>query len=211
MDVRSDTERTPVFLQRLAIIWGLTLAALFTGLFVYGNSPGPSGPPPEQAPEAISTKVEGQTALSGQQPPWQIVMAVHPQCPCTVASVTELRKILHQHASESASSPVRCQFLYYHPPGEEVTWDQARLHQHLRKVPDSIVRFDENGLLAGQMGMRTSGAVTVFDPEGRTRFHGGITVSRNHEGDNIGSRAVLMLLRGEEPPVHETSVFGCRM
>lgn len=196
------TREIPPYLYRVAILWGFLLAVLFFALIAYGTTPGPSGFPPLESP---STDVSGVSRRTDSAH-WEVVMAVHPKCPCTVASVNELKRML-----TAIDNDVNCRFLVFHPGQTKPGWINGKITSRLSQIPRSTVQADQAGKVANELGMHTSGAVVVFDPSGKTRFHGGITVSRNHEGDNLGVRAISMLIQGQTPPLATTPVFGCRL
>ncbi|MFG0264844.1 MAG: RedB [Rhodopirellula sp. JB055] len=200
--VHPTTRTIPPFLYRVAILWGFILAALFFALISYGNTAGPSDPPPETA---FTKQVDGVSEINTSSG-WELMMAVHPKCPCTVASVNELQHLLDQFGDQ-----LKCRFLVYHPADTDAAWIEDGITPRLSEIPQASIEPDETGKTALALGMQTSGAVVVFDSQGIPCFHGGITVSRNHEGDNLGVRAISMLLQGKSPPITSTPVFGCRL
>gem|GEM_PF-496721 len=202
LEVHPKTRKIPPFLYRIAVLWACILAGLFFALIAYGTTPGPSSSPPTESPLGPASG-ELQTSATTD---WEVVMAVHPKCPCTVASLNELNRLLTK-----VDDDVTCRFLVYHPAETEPNWIDGKINSRLSQFPRSIIQPDEAGEVAFEMGMQTSGAVVVFDPHGKTRFHGGITVSRNHEGDNLGVRSISMLIQGQTPPLSTTPVFGCRL
>ena len=49
----------------------------------------------------------------------------------------------------------------------------------------------------------------LYDAAGHLLFHGGITPSRGHSGDNAGSQAIAALLTHHLADRQHTPVFGC--
>ncbi|MEO9590108.1 RedB [Rhodopirellula bahusiensis] len=178
------------------------MAGLFFALIAYGTTPGESNLPPGVAPFANASGMLN----ASPSPEWEVVMAVHPKCPCTVASVNELSRLLGK-----VGDNVRCRFLVFHPVDSTPDWMNGKISSRLARIPRSVIQADEGGEAAFELGMKTSGAVVVFDPHGKTRFHGGITVSRNHEGDNLGVRSISMLIQGKTPPLTTTPIYGCSL
>ena len=83
-------------------------------------------------------------------------------------------------------------------------WERAGRIRGARRVVDAA------GQEAKRFGAKTSGFTLVFDRAGMRRFEGGITGSRGHAGDNVGRRAVELLLAGDRgPDAH--AVFGCAL
>lgn len=178
------------------------MAGLFFALISYGNTAGPSDPPPPTDSVKQLTGTSGSNTSSA----WELVMAIHPKCPCTVASVNELQHLLDQFGDQ-----LNCRFLVYHPAETNSDWINDGITPRLSQIPHASVEPDQEGKAALALGMKTSGAVVLFDSQSRPRFHGGITVSRNHEGDNLGVRSISMLLQGKSPPITSTPVFGCQL
>ena len=202
LEVHPKTRKIPPVLYRVAVVWACILAGLFFALIAYGTTPGPSSLPPTQSPlRPASGELQSSAATD-----WEVVMAVHPKCSYTAASRNELNRLLSQ-----VDDNVNCRFLVYHPAETDPNWIDGRITSSLSEFPRSTIQADEAGEVARELGMQTSGAVVVFDPHGKTRFHGGITVSRNHEGDNLGVRSISMLIQGQTPPLSTTPVFGCRL
>lgn len=177
--------------------WGILLTVSFYILLEYSQTAGPVSNPP------VNLTGLGQTETTGQ---WQLVMAVHPKCPCTQSSVSELERIVAR-----AESAPTFRFLVYLPSSGDASWMETGLVDRLRKIPGGSILADRDGAEAAALGMHTSGSVLLADEDGKVRFFGGITAARNHEGDSAGKKAVLMLLSGQQPPIESTQVFGCRL
>jgi hypothetical protein len=78
-------------------------------------------------------------------------------------------------------------------------------------IPGVTVHLDDAGREARLFASMTSGETLLFDAEGRLKFHGGITASRGHSGDNAGRDALEALLRGQASQQVITPVFGCSL
>jgi hypothetical protein len=137
-----------------------------------------------------------------------LVLACHPQCPCTRATMDELNKLL-----------VRCQgklkvhALFYKPRGAAEKWAHTGLWQTAAELPDVTVHSDDGAREARRFGMNTSGQVQLFAADGRLLFSGGITAARGHSGDNRGSSLIRTLVldpsNAPAQSVATTPVFGC--
>lgn len=132
-----------------------------------------------------------------------LLVFLHPRCPCTMATIGELERLL---ARTPALTDVRIVLLA--PAADPAAWADsaaARRIDHLgaARVPDP------GGALARAFGAQTSGAVRLFGSDGALWFAGGITPGRGHEGDNDGTRAILCSLRASAPSPIATPVFGC--
>jgi hypothetical protein len=134
----------------------------------------------------------------------RMLMMIHPNCPCTNASLEELAKLLASHPDLAT-----VELLIVKPHGAPSEWGQARLSEIARSLPQAQVRIDADGALANQLGATTSGHTVVFAPNGEMLFSGGITRARGHEGDSSGSRQVSALLDGKRGDPSHAAVYGC--
>jgi hypothetical protein len=133
-------------------------------------------------------------------------MAVHPKCPCTRASATELARLIARFHGQ-----LQCVVLVYQPAGESDAWCDTRLVRDLKQQPDTQLISDIDGQQALSLGMSTSGAVVLYSPSGEPCYWGGITAARGHEGDNLGSDAIAAILEGQSPTSISQPVFGCHI
>jgi hypothetical protein len=135
-----------------------------------------------------------------------LVMLAHPRCPCTRASIAELAKIM-----TAAQGRLHAYVLFLKPTSFPEQWEQTDLWQSAAAIPGVVVVSDEQGREAANFGARTSGKVLLYNAHGRLLFHGGITSSRGHEGDNEGEDAILSLLAEGVASVTTTAVYGCSL
>ena len=173
-----------------ALLYGLIEAARWEG------RPGIRGLAPCMWPEGSSIpRVDGDSTL---------IVFSHPLCPCTRATLGELARIV-------ARAPANLQTLvvFAPPKGAPQDWEASDLRRLAEEIPRVRVLTDRGCVEARRFGARTSGDTLLFDAGGRLRFHGGITGSRGHEGDNLGRAAVLAILRGDSPAPSSSPVFGC--
>jgi len=129
-----------------------------------------------------------------------LVVLVHPKCPCTRASLSELDRIVARCGRKLTAYAV-----YLKPKGSGVDWDYTSDSPGVRAVPD------EGGTIARMLGASTSGQALLFDRSGRLVFSGGITHSRGHEGDNPGRDAIVSLVLTGHAALARTPVFGCSL
>jgi len=99
--------------------------------------------------------------------------------------------------------------LFFWPAGATKQWVQNDLWRDALAIPGVEVRIDDEGKEARLFHATTSGAVVLYDRDGRLIFEGGITASRSHSGDNAGRSAIVALLNGSRPERSKTFVFGC--
>ena len=134
---------------------------------------------------------------------WRLVIAVHPQCPCTHATVSELERLLGQHGNS-----MEC-IAYVFCPGSDFSFAETLLVERIRRMPFTKIEHDIDGTQASKYFLDTSGECILFDESGQPCFRGGLTYSRGHEGYNAGSQSIAMLVSGERTSLIETPVYGC--
>src|SRR5579862_7511112 len=150
----------------LIALWLVILLAAFAGLEAYKATPGTTGQTPDQiAPETLGTWGEGLPRL---------LMFVHPRCPCSNASLTELAAILERNPNRVAA-----EIVFVKPHGAGQGWERSPLWDQATKIRDLRVVVDD-GELAQRLGAQTSGYVVLYHSNGRLLFSGGITRSRGH-------------------------------
>lgn len=72
-----------------------------------------------------------------------------------------------------------------------VATESSELFARLSAQGQVLAMNDRDGAELSRFGFRTSGDTRLYAPDGALVFHGGITASRGHEGDNPGQSAVL--------------------
>ncbi len=177
------------------VAWCAIIAGGYTLLFRYSFAVGNASTPPPNIPASF--------ASAGSLSKPRLFLALHPHCPCSGATVRELAKILTR-APNSSDVTV----LMFKPADESDEWLEGGLLRQCRRMNCRVVS-DPEGRLAASLGSLTSGRVVLYDARGRLRYHGGITGSRGHEGDNAGEHAVIDILRGGGDTARSLPVFGC--
>ena len=191
--------RTKIFVTVLVTAtWISALGYGMQVLFKYETTAGASG--------LITSKWPSASMVSRHSDKPMLLMAAHPHCPCTRASVAELAQIM-AHAPDGVTATV----LFVKPSGAGVDWDDTDLRRSAAAIPGVTVQTDENGIEAARFGAETSGHTLVFDRDGKLLFSGGITATRGHVGNNAGENAVLAALRQQAPDRDRTAVFGCSL
>jgi hypothetical protein len=190
--------------KRLAL-WGAGLvwiAAVATGVSIlaaYSNTPG-------GVAHAAPASWPSATRLTRAPDQPVLVMMLHPKCPCSRATVSELARLMALAPAEKTTH-----VLFHAPAGAPPEWHRTDLWSDATAIPGVRVRVDKDGVEARRFGIATSGHVLLYDGSGRLRFTGGITGSRGHAGDNPGRSAVVALLLKQPPRVTTTSIFGCSL
>jgi hypothetical protein len=139
-----------------------------------------------------------------------LLLFLHPKCACSRASLTELERML---ASVDAAATPEFELIVVAtvPIGADDQWLESDTVDRVRELAATRLFVDRGGVEAARFGASTSGLVMLFDEQGTRRYAGGITVSRAHEGDNVGRDAVEQILRGKGGQVSEIPPFGCRL
>ncbi len=188
--------RQRVSLRAVVTGWLALMTAMLLYLSSYAAKPGAKGAPQDVWPR------ESALALDAERP--TLVVFVHPHCPCSQASVSELERLAArtQRAARMYAVAVTAK-------GLPDNWKESALVTRLRQIPEAEFRVDDSGVEARRFGAETSGAVYLFGADGRRLFEGGVTAARAHEGDNAGLLAVEDVLNGRVPRTRETAVYGC--
>lgn len=195
----SDKTSLPSLWSRLPgahAVWLILLAAGFGVLFSYQMRAGAQAAAPGDWPEGAGPRFDPQRC--------NLVMFAHPKCPCTDASLEELKTILSQGGG--GISPTIC---FFDPEGAPSDWAQTSLVRNAEAVPGLNVIIDRSGAIAARFGALTSGQVLMYDRRGHRVFAGGITASRGQAGENRGRALVLALAKGNVSEPAQTPVYGC--
>lgn len=189
--------RGPLFFLG-AIFWTVAVAAGFTALMRYDNSPGASGSktPSIWPPVSRLSRTAGLPTL---------IVALHPRCPCSRASLANLERAMPQLRGKA-----QIHLVFVHSAGEEPR-DHTDLVQIAKAIPGTDIFQDETGREAELFGTLTSGEALLYSQEGNLLFHGGITFGRSHEGDNPGLSAIVAYIQHGVANRSSTPVFGCAL
>lgn len=177
-------------------LWSVVVVGGMAGLCKYELTPGESSNPPTQWPA-------GSTLTLNQNRPTLILFA-HPRCPCTRATIGELERIMAR-----CQGKVDARVMFFVPSHRATEWKITDLWDSAHRIPGVTVVEDVDNVEAKRFGAQTSGHVQLFDPLGRLKYSGGITLSRGHSGDNPGHRTVVALINGKRADAARFPVFGC--
>jgi hypothetical protein len=181
-----------------ALLW---IAAAVGGsiyMFVYESRPAARSAVAQVWPERLG--------LARNAGGFSLVMAVHPKCSCTRASVAELNKLMlgwggRVHAVALVTKPFELPDL----------WSESDVTARLREIPNVEVVRDLGGAKSDAFGARSSGQTLLYDAEGRLVFEGGITAFRGHEGPSVGGEALKQIVAGAAVASRHSKVFGCSL
>ena len=193
---QSTRSRTIATLATLA--WLGALAAGFISLHAYEATPGPLVRPPEGWP--------ANSRLAPSRGRADVLMAVHPRCPCTRASLEMLAELVRE---SQGTASVR--LLFYRPQDSAEGWGSDGLQRATETVPGAVVVDDPGGVEARRFGLATSGAVVAFDASGRRRFAGGLTSGRGVAERSAGSIALgeVFARTNAGPDLTDCPTYGC--
>lgn len=137
-----------------------------------------------------------------------LVVALHPECPCSRATLAQLAKIMSRGGGR-LKAQVWC--VQYSELADRA--EASALWARAKRIPGVELHVDVDGAEARRFDLRTSGETRLYGPDGGLLFQGGITAARGHEGDNPGQTIILNLIRHgrEDAETRSTPVFGCAL
>lgn len=177
-----------------SLVWTALVGIALALQMVRDARPGDAGASPRCWPR--------ETTLPRDPEGVTLVFLAHPRCPCTPASLEELRAVL-----EAAPGRVRAHVLVVRPAGARPGFEEGAVWAKARSIPGVVPLLDREGAEAARFGARTSGHVAAYDRHGLLVYAGGITRAKGHAGDNPGRRALLAAIGGRS--ALPGAVFGC--
>ncbi len=170
-------------------IWGLAVSGAIACLMKWEFTPGPqqawSGPAP----------------IKGNR--WRLLMVAHTECPCTAASLEELRDVLRR------SGPPLEATVVFTGPDATPTSDAANV-KYAQSIPYLHIEFCKESEAVTSYNAHVSGQTFLFDPRGRVRFSGGLTTTRGEAGPSVGVDAIVRILGGSDE-TRNAPVLGCAL
>lgn len=176
-------------------LWAVAILAGMMGLQLYASTQGESGSVPT---------LQQFSYLPIDSERSNLLIFIHPQCPCTRASLRELERLIVQSENRLAVLSV-----VYTPSNPPEGWNDNSIRQQLQSIPGIRVVEDVDGELSRRFGAYTSGWTILYGRTGQPLYWGGITPQRGHEGDNPGSQAILRYLDDPHLPATQGPIFGC--
>jgi len=184
----------------LPVIWAALVLGAAVKLVRYQMTPGAAAARPapaawpEESPFARDTRR------------MTLIMFLHPQCPCSRASVNELSMVMSR-----CGNGVDARVFVVSPRNAPTDFTQGELFRKAQGIEGVSVGTDPDARTAHEFAATTSGDVLLYGADGRLLFKGGITDGRGHEGDNDGLESVLAIVQGGQPARRQTPVFGCSL
>lgn len=180
----------------LLVLWTALLLWGAAAMVSYATRPGTPATAPASWPRA--------TELPRTAGRWTLLLFLHPRCPCSEASLTELGRLLGEPLP-----PLDAHLVFLDPSEEGVAWTRTSLWRRAQALRGVRLHEDLDGREAARFGCRTSGEVLLYDTEGHLGYAGGLTVARGHEGPGEGGARLrrALTVSGGEPL--RGAVFGC--
>lgn len=185
----------PVFIV-LGIAWAGVIAFGMLKLSAYANTPGAGA-------RFVGTTWPTKTFIPRKAGAPTLLVFLHPDCPCSQATVGELEKLLPEmegkvqtvvaFTSEGKLDYGNSAWRKWQPPGQ------------------TSLFWDDYGRAADQFGARTSGQTFLFAADGELLYAGGLTPARGHAGESAGHEAIRRLLAGQPSKLAQGKVFGCAL
>lgn len=133
----------------------------------------------------------------------KLLVFLHPECPCSKATLGELNVLLHRHLNR-----IDAEIVFSTPHTNVADVRESTLWKAASEISNVDLSAD-GGETARLFGATTSGEVLLYSHDGRMLFQGGITAARGQHGDNRGRTLVGQLLDRHRSRPQSNPVFGC--
>ncbi|RCS49221.1 hypothetical protein DTL42_11835 [Bremerella cremea] len=185
-----------LFLPVMIAVWIGLIGIGFITLLAYQNTSG----------QATDSQLAwpNSTYIHRDSKRCNLLLFLHPRCTCSLATLKELAR-LQTHCQDKLA----IQIVLFQPSHADHDWLDSQTVDLANQIPKTYTIIDKDGVEATRFGATTSGQVILFAPNGKRVFSGGITPSRAHEGDNLGSQAIEAYVCRGDLSVDQTKVFGC--
>lgn len=178
------------------VAWGISIATGILLLLTYAQTPGSWTDVPERWPVNSSLETDPNR--------WTLVMIGHPKCPCTAASIHELRELITW-----SNQPLTTHLVLLAGPEDDPAWFTGRTVDIAKASSGVRLHFDRGNREVQRFAATTSGHVLLYDTTGRLQYSGGLTPWQGHRGANRGSGMILSLLTDGVSTGGSLPVFGC--
>jgi hypothetical protein len=136
-----------------------------------------------------------------------MVLAVHPRCPCTRATIDGLAQVM-----ERLRGRLTAYVLVYKPADSPAGWEMTDIWRSAEAIPGTVIMADADGVESELFHAETSGLANVYDAGGRLVFTGGLTAARGHAGTSSAQgQLISQVMAGGAPVATVTKVFGCAL
>lgn len=182
----------------LVAIWGILVAAGIMYWADYERTPGMTASAPAQWPLSPTLEHDDRRPT--------LVVVLHPKCPCSEATLSELSEIMDRWLHD-----VRAYVVFMHLDAEDGADDESSLRKAASRIAGVEVIDDRDAGILRQLGAFTSGQTYLYDAQGRLVFQGGMTPVRGQTGTNRGSLAIVSYLESSAVRDRQTPVYGCSL
>src|SRR6266852_246759 len=132
------------------VVWGLALGYGIRQLLLFSNSAGALAQPPAEWPAGAPIGPATDRAT--------LLVFVHPQCPCTSATIGELALIMARGRDR-----VQATVFLYVPGSAGPQWTDTGLWRSAAAIPGVRVFADPDASRARRFGAQTSGQTLLYD------------------------------------------------
>lgn len=196
-------QRNRWLFKLIATIWVGGIVAGGFAMFRHEFTAGETEPAPQELPKEFSKlgpKTDAELTL---------IMAVHPDCPCTSASIEQLDRFLTSHPEKTQAVA----FFWTDPQNPDpIDLSSNAYWSRLSKMKAARIYPDPGGQNAAKLGALVSGAVAAYDANGKLRFQGGLTATRGHAGPSPSIDVLTCIAEGREIcGSNQSPNFGCSL
>jgi hypothetical protein len=183
-------------------IWIAAILAMVAATFIYSNDAGSLG-----TPVADISRISTDNIFSdGDEETF--LFFFHPKCPCTSASITELKNIIND------IKPVTVNLIGIAlADSTDSSWKESTNYREFSKIKGSRIIDDYGGSISVRLGAETSGVLGHYNSNGQLLFWGGVTASRGHEGRAKAYEIITSYFKNRSADEYidfsTGEVFGC--
>ncbi len=171
--------------------WGIAIGYLGYQLMAFDSTPGVPASAPARWPKQSSL-----ARVAGRK---QLLMFVHPECTCSIASLEQLRNL-----QKLTGNAIDMRVVLWHRPATTSTRDWHK------EVGVAALFVDRDGAESRIFGAKTSGQTLVYDEDGRVMYSGGMTVFRGEAGGEPVLRQIIKAINNANRSTNlQLPVFGC--
>lgn len=178
--------------------WFVGVVGAFGFVWSYKTAPGPNTNAPARWPRA-STIVPAPAKAN-------LLMFVHPHCPCSRASIAELARL-----AVTIGDRALLHIVLVRPRGTDPGFEDTTLAERARAIGKARVVVDDQATEADRFGAQTSGATVLYTSAGELAFSGGLTTARGHEGEGPAHAQILRAIAGDRVQAATAPTFGCEL
>ncbi len=179
-------------------LWIGGICAGTIAMLEHGFDPGKKCDAPLNIPPEL-------TALSRNDKPLTVFIAVHPDCPCTGASLEQLDHLL-------ARNPDSVEVVGIVRANDPWQSKSSSYWKRLEAIPNAHPVADPEGKFAALLGTYVSGSTVAYGQRGNLLFQGGVTASRGHAGPSQALDDLESIARQLAPlELCSTPIFGCSL